>query len=406
MPDTRTATLRQTRAAVSAGFLLQGLVISSILTQTNRLTDKHDVGEGTFTTALVLVAVMSGVGSVLAGAVAERRTSAASLRLGLWGIAGGAALVGLAPSVPTLLAAFACYGIGLGAVDASMNMQGVRVQAMYGRSLMNGLHGLWSVGGIAGAGYASLCAWLDVPVAVSLLLVAVVAALVCELAQARFVPATEHEAGLVQTEGPRVPWRPVLVLGLVVLIFFASDTGILAWCTRYLEDALGASDQVAPLGYGAYQVGALLSRLGGDALVRRVGAVRVVAGGVSVGLLGLLVVVGSSDPAPAVLGLFLTGLGLAILAPLSFAAVAGAVPPGASDVAIARLNLANYVGAILGGGLIGAVAEGWDLRWAFVVPLVLVPVVLGTLREFAAADPGMKEPRRSSRGGKERRGQG
>jgi MFS family permease len=387
MTDAPPTALRETRVAVSTGFLLQGLVISSILTQAPRLIDKHDVGDGTFTTVLVLVAVVSGVGSVAAGRVAARRTSATALRLGLWGIALGAAVVGLASSVPTLMAAFAFYGLGLGAVDASMNMQGVRVQALFGRSLMNGLHGLWSVGGILGAGYASLCAALDVPVALSLLVVAVVAASVCELVQARFVPASEQEVDLVPDGGPHVPWRPVLVLGLVVLVFFASDTGILAWCTRYLEDALGASDQLAPLGYAAYQVGALVSRLTADLAVRRVGAQRVVVGGVATGLVGLGLVVASPQPAPAIAGLLLTGLGLAVLAPLSFAAVAGAVPPEASDVAIARLNLANYVGAILGGGLIGAVAEGWDLRWAFVVPLVLAPVVLATVREFAAADP-------------------
>lgn len=406
MSDPRTAALRPTRVAVSTGFLLQGLVISSILTQAPRLIDKHDVGDGTFTTVLVLVAVLSGVGSVAAGRVAERRTSATALRRGLWGIALGAAVIGLAPTTATLMIAFAVYGIGLGAVDASMNMQGVRVQALYGRSLINGMHGLWSVGGILGAGYASLCAWLDVPVAVSLLVVAAVAVVACETVQAHFVPAVEQEVSLVQTDGPRVPWRPVLVLGLVVLVFFASDTGILTWCTRYLEDALGASDELAPLGYGAYQVGALVSRLSADLLVRRIGAVRVVVAGVATGLVGLGLVVASGATAPAVVGLFLTGLGLAVLAPLSFAAIAGAVPPGTTDVAIARLNLANYVGAILGGGLIGAVAEGWDLRWAFVVPLVLVPFVLVALRDLAAADPGHGRPRRSSRGVKERRGQG
>jgi len=83
---------------------------------------------------------------------------------------------------------------------------------------------------------------------------------------------------------------------------------------------------------------------------------------------------------------FVTGLGLAILAPLSFAALAGAVPAASLDVAIARMNIANYLGAILGGGLIGAAASAGHLRWAFVIPLVLVPVVLLVLRSFRAAD--------------------
>ena len=84
----------------------------------------------------------------------------------------------------------------------------------------------------------------------------------------------------------------------------------------------------------------------------------------------------------------MTGLGLAILAPLAFASVAAAVPPAARDVAIARMNIANYLGAILGGGLIGAAATAGHLRWAFVIPLVTVPVVLLTARSFRTTRSG------------------
>jgi len=89
----------------------------------------------------------------------------------------------------------------------------------------------------------------------------------------------------------------------------------------------------------------------------------------------------------AIGGFFIVGLGLAILAPLSFAALAGAVPAASLDVAIARMNIANYLGAILGGGLIGAAASADHLRWAFVIPLVLVPIVLLLARSFRTADP-------------------
>ena len=143
---------------------------------------------------------------------------------------------------------------------------------------------------------------------------------------------------------------------------------------------------IAPLAYGAYQAGALLSRFGGDLLVRRIGAAAVVAIGTCTGIAGLAIVVASPVPAVAIVGFFVTGLGLAILAPLAFASLAAAVPPAARDTAIARMNIANYLGAILGGGLIGAAASADHLRWAFAIPLVLVPVVLLAARSFRAAD--------------------
>lgn len=120
--------------------------------------------------------------------------------------------------------------------------------------------------------------------------------------------------------------------------------------------------------------------------MRRIGAAHVVCLGTFTGLIGLAVVVASPVPAVAIVRFFVVGLGLAILAPLSFASLAASVAPSARDVAIARMNIANYLGAILGGGLIGAAASSDQLRWAFVIPLVSVPLVLLAVRSFRDGD--------------------
>jgi MFS family permease len=380
-----TKALRRTRLAVGAGFFLQGLVFAAIVTQVPTLKDKIGLSDGDVTILLVAVAVVSGFGSVLAGMVAERRTSSVALRSGLMTIALGALLVGLAPNKPLLIAAFVLYGLGIGGVDASMNMQGVRVQAAYGRSVMASFHGIWSVAGIAGALYASGVTKLDVPLGVSLTVIAAVTVSIALLASRFFLDAREAEARL-PGEGLDVPWRPILLFGLVIVVFYAADTGILTWSSVYLHDALDATKSVAPLAFAAYEAGAIVSRFGGDFLVRRHGDVFVVRLGTVIGTAGLVGVVVAPTPPLAIASFFVVGLGLAILAPLSFAATASAVGPGAVDVAIARLNIANYLGAILGGALIGAAASAGFLRWAFVIPLVLAPSVLLVAKEFRVAD--------------------
>jgi MFS family permease len=380
-----TQALRRTRLAVAAGFFLQGLVFAAIVTQVPTLKDKIGLGDGDVTVLLVVVAVVSGIGSVFAGMVAERRTSAVALRTALMTIALGALLVGLAPNKPLLFAAFVLYGLGIGGVDASMNMQGVRVQAAYGRSVMANFHGVWSVAGIAGALYASGVTKLDIPLGISLTVIAAFTLAIALLASRFFVEAREVEAGL-SAEDTDVPWRPILLFGLVILVFYAADTGILTWSSVYLHDALHATKPVAPLAFAAYETGAIVSRFGGDFLVRRRGDVFVVRLGTAIGVAGLLGVVAAPAPPLAIAGFFVVGLGLAILVPLSFAAIAGAVGPAAVDVAIARLNIANYLGAILGGALIGAAASSNLLRWAFVIPLAIVPVVFLVAKAFSVAD--------------------
>ncbi|KQP78160.1 hypothetical protein ASF37_06050 [Aeromicrobium sp. Leaf289] len=384
----------RSRVAVSTGFLLQGFTFAAIVTQTPRQQDRFGLDEADVTLILVVVAAIAGLGSVLAGILATRRSSAAALTTSLVAIGVGAAAIGWAPSHPLLLAGFVVYGIALGGVDATMNMQGVRVEGLRGRSMMTGFHACWSIGGIVGAGYAALASRLDVSVAANLTVAAVLvvaAALVVRRDLVVDAPGS-HVEDLVAAATVRVPWRPVLLFGLVICLFYAADTGTGTWSSVYLEDAMDASAGLVPLGYAAYQAGALVSRLCGDHLVRRAGAASVVAAGTALGLVGYVAVLVAPSAVAAVVAFFVVGLGLAVVAPLGFAALGAAVPPEAADAAIARMNIANYVGAILGGGLIGAVAEGGGLRWAFVVPLVLVAPILLLARSFGRADPAARRP--------------
>ena len=278
-----TVALSRTRIAVAAGFFLQGLVFAAILTQIPGIQDKIGLSDGDVTLLSLIVAVLAGVGSVLAGMIAERRSSATAFGLALLTISLGALLIGLAPSRLTIILAFALYGLGVGGVDAGMNMQGVRVQAAYGRSIMANFHGMWSVAGIVGALYAAGVSKLDISLAWSLGLVAVVALIITLWARPKFIDAREVVVPLGRA-GVQIPWRPMLLIGLAILVFYASDTGILAWSSKYLRDALDASKAVAPLAFAAYEAGALISRFGGDFLVRKHGAVFVVRAGTLIGI--------------------------------------------------------------------------------------------------------------------------
>lgn len=102
------------------------------------------------------------------------------------------------------------------------------------------------------------------------------------------------------------------------------------------------------------------------------------------GTVGLAVVALAPAPWAAVVGFAATGLGLSVVVPLAFS-VAGRLDPDGSGAAVARVNLFNYVGFVLGAGLIGAVAEVASLRWAFAVPAVLALGVAGLAPAFRVA---------------------
>ncbi|HZY00762.1 MAG TPA: hypothetical protein VFE92_14915 [Dermatophilaceae bacterium] len=137
----------------------------------------------------------------------------------------------------------------------------------------------------------------------SLTVIAVFTLAIALLASRFFVEAREVEVGL-SGEDLDVPWRPILLFGLVILVFYAADTGILTWSSVYLHDALDATKSVAPLAFAAYETGAIVSRFGGDFLVRRHGDVFVVRLGTAIGIAGLVGVVAAPAPPLAIASFF------------------------------------------------------------------------------------------------------
>ena len=94
---------------------------------------------------------------------------------------------------------------------------------------------------------------------------------------------------------------------------------------------------------------------------------------------GLVVAIPSIGAAVA--GFVLTGLGVGVLVPLAFSA-AGHAAPGNSDEVIARVNLFNYGGALLGAVLLGLLSDPVGLRVAFLVPVIGLLLTLPVVRQL------------------------
>jgi MFS family permease len=390
---------------VSGAYFVQGLCFATVLSQVPSLKEKFGFTDDDLTLVLAAVPIVAGLGSVLAGVLAPRIGSRLVLRIGGPFVCAAITAVGLVPTRPALYAAVASLGLFLGVVDASMNMQGVAVQSRYGRSIISSFHGWLSMGGIVGSLAAAGFNKVNLSLAVALASVAglgVVIALsvgpvLLRRAEEGADAAAPAEPGVVgeplveppsPAGAPRIPWRPLLLVGLAVLAMYIADSATFNWSAIYLHDALHGSKSVAALGVFAYVIFQMLGRTGADQLVRRFGPARAVGAGGLLGAAGMALVVVAPTPIVGLVGFAIVGAGLCVVVPQSFSA-AGALDPTGSGVAVARVNLFNYIGFILGAVLIGAVAHGTSLRWAFAVPAVLALVIVALARSFnIAAGPG------------------
>ncbi|MER6014143.1 MFS transporter [Streptomyces bluensis] len=380
-----TDVLRRGRASLAFSFFAQGVAFALLVTRIPAIQDRYGVSDALLPAFLAAVPVLAGVGSVCTEQLVKRVPPSRVLRwsqpvvlLALLGVGAGEHVAGLA-------VALSAFGLAVGALDASMNMLGVSLQRSYGRSIMLGFHAAYSLGGILGASLAWVGANWEFALVVSYLPVVVVLLPTAFVGSRWYVdagaPKQEREQGEAVGESGAVVFKVLLPLCLVMAFAYIGDSTVSNWSAKYLQDVLGSSEQLATVPYNVYMVTTLLGRAIGDFGVRRFGAVAVVRMGSLVAGLGFAVVAGAPGAWVGMLGFTLLGIGLCVIVPQTFAA-AGRLFPGASDAAVARLNIFNYVGFLVGSPLVGALGDAWSYRGAMLVPMVLVLVTLVYARSF------------------------
>ena len=371
-------------------FFAQGVAFAVLVTRIPALQSQYGISDSLLPVFLAAVPILAGVGSVVAEALAKRVGAAAVLRWSQPVVLLALIGVGLGREVWQVAVALGAFGLSVGLLDASMNMLGVSLQRAYGRSIMLGFHAAYSLGGIAGASLA----WVGAHWELSLLATYLPA--VCLLLPAAFVGSrwyVDAKGGGQETTGSGgsadkkaaaagFSFKLLLPLCLVMTFAYIGDSTVSNWSAKYLQDVLGSSEALATVPYNVYMVTTLIGRTVGDFGVRRFGAVAVVRAGAVVAAAGFAVVAAAPGAWVGMLGFTLLGFGLCVIVPQTFAA-AGRMFPGASDGAVARLNIFNYVGFLVGSPLVGALGDAWSYRGAMLVPMAMVLVTLVYARSFA-----------------------
>lgn len=366
-------------------FFAQGVAFALLVTRIPAIQDRYGVSDALLPAFLAAVPVLAGLGSVCTEQLVKKVPPSRVLRwsqpvvlLALLGVGAGEQLVVLGASL-------AAFGLAVGALDASMNMLGVSLQRSYGRSIMLGFHAVYSAGGIAGASLAWVGAHWHLALLVSYLPVAVVLLPAVLVGSRWYVDAgsagEKKEDAVPAGAGGTIGFTMLLPLCLVMCFAYIGDSTVSNWSAKYLQDVLGSSEQLATVPYNVYMVTTLIGRSLGDFGVRKFGAAAVVRAGAVIAAVGFAVVAGAPGAWVGMLGFTLLGLGLCVLVPQTFAA-AGRLFPGASDAAVARLNIFNYVGFLIGSPLVGAVGDLWSYRGAMLIPMALVLVTLVYARSF------------------------
>jgi fucose permease len=377
-----TADLRRARIAVVGMFVVNGATYNSVVPRFPNLRDGLGLTNAQLGTAIAAFPAAALVFGVLAGPLIARIGSG---RVGAGvGLVGAVLLpaVALAPGWWALAAALFVLGLTDAWADAGMNAHGLRVQTGYGRSIVNGLHAVWSMAAVGAGLLGAVAAALRVPLLVHLGVVAVVLVAVSVVAWRWALPGPEPDAehedatgDATDDAGRRGPIRAVLVasgplLALAALLVASGgiEDSAASWGAIYVRDDLGGGAFVAGLPFVAFQTFMTLGRLAGDRVVDRFGAVAVARAGAALAAVAMGTALLVAQPVAAVVGYALTGLGVSTLFPLGFAA-AGRVPGVRPGDGIAVVGWLARLGFLTFPPVIGAVADAVSVG----AGLVLVP---------------------------------
>ncbi|MBU6959227.1 MFS transporter [Pseudomonas sp. CVAP len=326
---------------------------------------------------LGLLLLCLGVGSILAMPMAGMLASRFGCRRVL---SGGTLLICLAlpllatvSSIPLLIAALFLFGAGLGTVDSTVNLQAVIVERASGKTMMSGFHGLFSLGGIVGAAGVSALLGLGISPLGATLVVIVFLLVSLLKAAPHLLPYGSESSGPAFA----IPHGVVLFIGSLCFIVFLAEGAVLDWSAVFLTSERELDTAYAGLGYAAFALTMTVGRLMGDAIVHQLGATRVIVFGGLTAAAGLLLATLAPAWEAALIGYALVGVGCSNIVPVLYTAV-GKQNVMPENIAVPAITTLGYAGILAGPAVIGFIAHGSSLSFAFgLIAVLLLAVAVG-----------------------------
>lgn len=381
------ASVRSAVLATYAVFIISGIAFASWASRIPQVRDRLHLDPAGLGLVLLGIAAGSVIALPLSGVIIGHFGSRWTVRTTGLLVAVALAVVSLGyllGVVPVVIGLF-LFGLGLGAWDVAMNVQGALAERRLGRAIMPRFHAGFSVGTVAGALIGAGMVALQVPVAAHLLGVAVLVGVGIPLAVRGFLPddVEQHTADDHAQQDPRGSrwkalhaWREprTLLIGLFVLAFaFAEGTGN-DWIGIALIDGYGTSAAVGTLGFATFLAAMTAGRWFGPRSLDRHGRVIVIRVLTVICLAGVVLFAFGTHVVVAFIGAILWGVGLALGFPVGMSA--GADEPAMAAPRVSVIASIGYCAFLVGPPLIGFLGDHFTVLRAFLAVAVLLAVAI------------------------------
>ncbi|MDA0985619.1 MAG: MFS transporter, partial [Bacteroidetes bacterium] len=169
------------------------------------------------------------------------------------------------------------------------------------------------------------------------------------------------------------PDRFILYTGIVVFCAAVCEGGIYDWSSVYFKEVVQA--ELFTLSYLVFMVSMTLSRFYTDRLVDYFGMKKMFIISALVVIFGVSILILFPTFYPALIGFFITGLGVAAIFPMSFL-LASKSKKYAAGMAISIVGTYATIGVLLAPPFVGYIAHLFNLNLAFLIFVVAAMVLI------------------------------
>ena len=374
-----TATDRRALQAVAVQFFVNGAVFASFVPRLPEIRDQLDLSLDQLGAVLTAGAAIGLLASMWSPRIIDAIGTRKSLIVFVLVLLCGLEIIGFAEVWWQLLLGSAVMLTADGVVDIAMNLQGSWLSSRRHAPVMNRLHGVWSLGTLVGGLAAALAAASGISLRVHLMVIGVVllGALVfvgTGLLKVDEGTSTEPDDG--PRPGRRTRERWIMLILLAASGGFALTVELVSsdWAAFRLSEDFGTSAGFAGLGFVAFTIGMTAGRLGGDAVLIRVGGDRLLRGAIVVAGIGLATASFAPNKWLVLVGYVVAGIGISTFFPKLYDDAAKF--PGRRGAALTWLRAGSGVTALLVPVAIGVLAES-RLSVGAASAILTLPCIVG-----------------------------
>lgn len=361
------------RISVSSMFLMNGFVFACWAARIPYFKEYFRLNDAELGSLLLCLPIGSLLVLPLAGWLSTRFGSRLTAVMGaviyciclIW--------IGFAPQVIWLGTALVMMGASGNVLNIAQNTQGILVEGLYGKPILSSFHGMFSLGGMAGAAFTGLMISWGVPTPLHFLGVGI-AFLFVPLLAAFWLFKSDYGASSSDQPLFVMPDRALLKLGIIALCVMMGEGAMADWSSVFVRKYIPLHAVLATAGYTSFSLAMAVGRFNGDWITARMGTTRVLYLSGILASAGMLLAIVFPQIWIVVIGFALVGAGFSTVVPLIYSS-AGRSKTMPASMALAAVTTVGFLGFLAGPPLIGFTAQLVTLRYALLVLVALALVI-------------------------------